>query len=231
MDDRTGRPSRQVAGSTAIQSLATIPTVQKYMDRFIDSQYGSLLPTIADNPMLKQRAMKIPYAKTVIDTVMDRLGEKRFDFHRGQALGQAGAVTEQLTDKYEQLSHKAGGEYMARRAMGIRARFMPGKRFDPHDLLNEARREARYSQGRELSKQEERAVFDAAKDIQKRAFDTKGLHTVYSRKRGGLAAQRTRTGVGVSGPVQPERPWGKLRKKCRKSLICPDLQEEPPGED
>lgn len=238
MSDHTGRPSRHVAAETAVQSLATVPTVQKYMDRFIDSQYGQLLPALGDNPAVKQQLMRVPFLKSGLDAVMDRLGEKQFDASRSRALSQAGAVTEQLTDRYEQLSQKASGEDLGRRAMELRARFRPDQRFDKHDLVREARREAQYTQGRDISAQEADAIKNLAGEIQKGAYDTRGLHRVYSRKAGGLSAQRARTGLGIAGEssaVTKQRASeagaavGEAQQKMQQILHTPPPQRRARG--
>lgn len=201
-DPRSGRFSVPIASRAAVQSLSTQPHVQKYLDKFLESNYGQLLPVLADNPNINMALAKVPFAGTAVRTAMDRLSMKRFEALKANALRNAGAMSGSIADKYEELSQKKSGQDLAGEVLKRYTRLAPGGGIDEAEFVIRAKKLARYRQGRELTAAEKAAVRKAAADIKKRSYDVKGIAAVYEHLPGGLAGQRYRTAEAESGRIR-----------------------------
>ena len=196
IDPKTGEKSNSIMGGTAIRSLATVPIVQKYMDQLIDSKYGALIPQIADNPALKQQILrKLPFAKTAVDVIMDRINSKRFAGMKDVALRQASGVMSDVTQVQDENSQRFSGQNLAQRALSRQSKIFPRSNMDKYDILKDARTESNYTRGRDLTEAEEASILDVGESVVDRAYKKKGLNILYTRKKGGLAAQRSRAGL------------------------------------
>jgi hypothetical protein len=192
-DSQTGKFSFPTVAQAAVQSVATTPVIQKYMDQFIDSQYGQVLPILANNPGINMALAKIPFAKTALDTVLDRFSTKRFGAMKSRALQNAGMQVAGLASDYEDLSQKSSGQSIAADTLKKFGRYNPSGKFDMARFVTNADRLMQYKQGRSLTDQERDSVRKAASEMKTRAYDTKGIHAIYDETPGGLGAQRLKT--------------------------------------
>ena len=210
MNPNTGRFDPSMAAKAALQSVATIEPVQEYLDKFLDSQYGQLLPAVAGNPNLQMALSKIPFASTALGVAMDRLSSKRFSALKANAMHNAGANLRGLTVDYEGLSQRFSGETMAGKTLMKFNRFNKGAGLDIPRFVMNADKLMQYEQGRSMTPAEKNSVRGAAMEMKKRAYDVKGVHAIYENTPGGLPGQRFKAAGRELGRLN-ETTGAKLR--------------------
>lgn len=191
----TGKEDAATLGLTALRSAGTAPVLQKYMDKFLESEYGAYLPVLAENPNIKQFLHRNPYLKTGVGMLSDRLDRKKFEYMRGNALNQMSSAAGQLEAQYGSDTASLGGYSAVADAVNRRMRINPYASFDTDNIVKAAQELKKYRTGEELTPEELTAAKDAAQKAYDRGFKPKGLHRVYSRYAGGLSGQRYRSAM------------------------------------
>lgn len=194
-DPRTGKFDKHRAAMTAARSVPTLPGAEKYMDKLLESRYGAFLPMLAQNPAIRQLVMRNPYASTVLDSALDRLDTKKFDYARVNALRDMGGQVAGLSAEHAENLAGLSGHNLVTGALHRRASINPYASFDRHSILREASRLKKYQTGEDLTPEEQRYMSDAFDKADERGFKKRGLHRVYSRRPGGLSAQRYRAAI------------------------------------
>ena len=194
-DPRTGKFDRHRTAMSAVRSLPTIPGAEKHMDKLLESRYGAFLPMIAQNPAIRQLVMRNPYMSTVLDSALDRLDTKRFDYARFNALRDMGSQVAGLSAQHADDVSGLSGHNLVTEALHRRASINPYASFDRDSILREASRLKSYNTGEELTPEEKEYMSKAFDKADERGFQKRGLHRVYARRPGGLSAQRYRAAI------------------------------------
>lgn len=189
-DPETGSSDYRRGLMSVARSLPTHPEAGKYMDKLIDSRYGALIPVIGENPNVRQLLARAPWVQVGVDTLLDRLDKRKFDYARASALGEMSGRADELNRMYQEDVNSLAGYSIAGDTLSRRAQLNPSEDLDIPSFMEEAGKVKMARTGEELTEDERNAVRNAAVQARQRGFDVKGLHTVYARKKGGLTGQR-----------------------------------------